>query len=409
MDSSKFAIVGGGMVAGYAAKQFVEQGGLKPGDLTILSADDTVPYERPPLSKGFLAGKDSEESIHINSADFYSGHGIEIRRNCAVTGIDPARRRLMLQSGGEFAFEKLILATGSRARRLTIPGADLSGVQYLRSLDDARAIRGRLAGVKRAVVIGGGFIGMEVASVLAQKEIETTMVMPEDRVWKQFFTPEMSQFFEDYFSARGVGFRKGVGIARLSDRGNVEAVHLTDSAAIVCELVVAGIGAQPVTEFLDGSGIELANGVVVDEFLETKTPGIFAAGDVANYPDVLFGKRRRVEHWDNAVSQGQHCAKALMGERAAFRHVPYFFSDVFDLSYEFWGDPEGAGKVVYRGDPATSSFSAWWLADSRLVAAFVMNRPGDERDLAPEWIESRPSLDAARLADNSAPAAAAKQ
>jgi NADPH-dependent 2,4-dienoyl-CoA reductase/sulfur reductase-like enzyme len=168
---------------------------------------------------------------------------------------------------------------------------------------------------------------------------------------------------------------------------------------VPCELVVAGIGVRPVTDFLAGSGIELGDGVLVNEYLETNVPGICAAGDVANYPDLLFEKRRRrVEHWDNAVSQGQHSGKLLMGQRAPFRHVPYFFSDVFDLSYEFWGDPAGADETVHRGDLQGTSFSAWWLLQGRVVAAFVMSRPDEERDAAPKWIEARTRVSAARLA-----------
>lgn len=407
MNGSKFVIVGGGMVAGYAAKQLVALG-LQSGDLTILSSDSSFPYERPPLSKGFIAGRETEQSIRICPPAFYGAHAIEIRLGCTVNGIDPGRKRLRLRSGDEFGFEKLILATGSRARPLAVPGANLPGVQYLRTLEDAEKIRRLAAGVKRAVVIGGGFIGMEVASALAQTGVETTMVMPEDRVWKQFFTAEMSKFFEDYFSARGVRFRKGVGIGRLRGGPGVEIVELADGSAISCDLVVAGIGAQPVTELLDGSGIELNNGVVVNEFLETNAAGVFAAGDIANYPDAPFGKRRRVEHWDNAVSQAQHCAKALMGERTPFVHVPYFFSDVFDLSWEFWGDTADADNVVYRGDPATTSFSVWWTKQSKLVAAFAMNRPDAERNIAPAWIESRQQVDVAALASHADPLAAAK-
>ena len=400
MAGSKFVIVGGGMVAGYAAKQLVEMG-VHSGDLTILSSESEFPYERPPLSKGFLTGKETEETIRISPPDFYGAHNFEVLLGRPVTGIDPGRKRLRFRSGDEYGFEKLILATGSRARTLSVPGADLPGVQYLRTLADAEKIRDLAAGAKRAVVIGGGFIGMEVASALTQRGIETTLVMPEDRVWKQFFAPEMSTFFEGYFSARGVHFRKGVSVGRLRGIRQVEAVELTDGSAIPCELVVAGIGAQPVTEFLNGSGIEVNNGVVVNEFLETNAAGIFAAGDIANYPDTLFGKRRRVEHWDNAVSQAQHCAKALMGERAPFVHVPYFFSDVFDLSYEFWGDTADAESVVYRGDTASNSFSAWWSKQSILVAAFAMNRPDDERTAAPAWIESHRKVDTVKLARDS--------
>jgi NADPH-dependent 2,4-dienoyl-CoA reductase/sulfur reductase-like enzyme len=164
---------------------------------------------------------------------------------------------------------------------------------------------------------------------------------------------------------------------------------------------------RPAIDFLASSGIETDNGVMVNQYLETNQPDIFAAGDIANYQDVLFGKRRRVEHWDNAVSQGQHCARTLMGERAEFRHVPYFFSDVFDLSYEFWGDPAGAEQIVHRGDMTGNSFSTWWVRGQRLVAAFAMNRPEEERDVAPKWIEARRRVSAARLRDTSQPIAEA--
>jgi NADPH-dependent 2,4-dienoyl-CoA reductase/sulfur reductase-like enzyme len=403
MSESKFVIAGGGMVAGYAAKQLVELG-LKSGELAILSADTSVPYERPPLSKGFLAGRDSEESIRINSEDFYRQHGIELRVGCQITGVDPKRKVLSLQSGGDFGFEKLIVATGARPRTLEIPGAELANVQYLRSLDDSKAIRQRAEGVKRAVVIGGGFIAMEVAAVLAQKGVEVTMVVREDRVWKQFFSAEMSVFFEGYYTARGVRFSKGATVGALKGSGTVV---LGDGQSIASDLVVAGIGVRPVTELLATSGIEVADGVMVNEYLETSASGILAAGDVANYQDVLFGKRRRVEHWDNAVSQGQYCARALMGERTPFKHVPYFFSDVFDLSYEFWGDVAGAEEIVHRGDLSSNSFSVWWLRQSVLVAAFVMNRPDEERDVAPKWIESKQGVSATRLADGSKPVLAA--
>jgi 3-phenylpropionate/trans-cinnamate dioxygenase ferredoxin reductase component len=406
MEKSRIVVVGGGMVAGYAAKQLIELG-KGSGELVILSADTSVPYERPPLSKGLLAGRDSEESIRINPEVFYRDHGIEIRLGCQVTAIDPNRKRLSLLSGGEVGFENLIIATGARARTMDIPGAQLANVQYLRSLDDSKAIRQRAQGVKRAVVIGGGFIAMEVSSVLAQRQIETTMILREDRVWKQFFTPEMSRAFENYFAARGVRFVKGASIKELKGDGVVEAVKIGDGSTIGCEMVVAGIGARPVTELLANTGIEVADGVMVNEYLETNVRGIFAAGDVANYPDLVFRKRRRVEHWDNAVSQGQHCARILAGERAPFKHVPYFFSDVFDLSYEFWGDTAGAEQVVHRGDLSSYSFSVWWLRQGSVVAAFVMSRPDEEREIAPRWIESRQRVSAATLAVTSTPVSAA--
>src|SRR5438046_227691 len=198
MDEARVVILGGGMVAGYAAKQLVESG-LKPGELAIVSADTSLPYERPPLSKGFLAGKDTEDSIRISPEEFYRQQGIEVRLSCEVSGVDPDRKRLSLAGGAEFGFDKLILATGARVRTLDIPGAALTNVQYLRALDDSKAIRERAEKPKRTVVIGSGFIGMEVAAVLAQKGLEVTMILRDDRIWKQVFTPQMSSFFESYY------------------------------------------------------------------------------------------------------------------------------------------------------------------------------------------------------------------
>jgi 3-phenylpropionate/trans-cinnamate dioxygenase ferredoxin reductase component len=406
MDESKFVILGGGMVAGYAAKQWVDLG-LKPGELAILSADTAIPYERPPLSKGFLAGKDTEESVRINTEDFYHQQGIEVKLGCAVAGIDAERRRLVLERGGEFGFEKLILATGARPRALEIPGATLENVYYLRSLEDSKTIRERAEGVKNAVVIGGGFIAMEVAAVLAQKGIEVTMVLREERIWSRIFTPQMSNFFETYYAARGVRIVKSAVVTALRGVETVETVVLGSAPPIPCELVVAGIGVRPVTDILAGSNIEVGDGVIVNEYLETNQPGIYAAGDVANYQDLLFGKRRRVEHWDNAVSQGQYCAQVLTSERTPFRHVPYFFSDIFDLSYEYWGDSSDAEKVVHRGDFSSNSFSVWWLRQNRLVAAFAMNRPDEEREAAPKWIETKQLVSSKKLADATHPVRAA--
>jgi len=396
MKISKYAILGGGMVAGYAAKQLVENG-LKPGELTIVSADTSLPYERPPLSKGFLAGKDTEAGIRINPEDFYREHEIEVRLHCQADGIDAGRKLLRLRSGEDLGFERLIIATGARVKTLDVPGSDLAGIYYLRSMEDARRIRAHAGSAKRALVAGSGFIGMEVASVLAQKGIAVTMVLREDRIWKKFFTPAMSRFFESYYAARGVQFIKQATVAELRGDGAVSSAALDGDRTVACDLVIAGIGVRPVTELLADSGIEVADGVMVNEYLETNQRDIWAAGDVANYQDTLFGKRRRVEHWDNAVSQGQHCARALAGERTPFLHVPYFFSDVFDLSYEVWGDPSGASEIVERGDLGSTSFSVWWLQRERLVAAFTMNRPDEEREAAPRWIESKQHVSAESL------------
>jgi NADPH-dependent 2,4-dienoyl-CoA reductase/sulfur reductase-like enzyme len=402
MNQSNIVILGGGMVAGYAAKQLVELG-LPKGELAILSADNAVPYERPPLSKGFLAGKDSEDAIKINPDDFYKKQGIEVRLQCDVAAVDVRRKRLILKGDDEFGFQKLIIATGARPRTLNIPGATLQNLFYLRSLSDSKTIRSAAEKVKHAVVIGGGFIGMEVASVLAQKRIEVTMVLNDDRVFKKLFSAEMSTFFESYYTARGVRLIKSMSVTEFRGDGAVNSAVLGDGQNIRCELVVAGIGVRPATEVVTNSGLDIENGILVNEYLQTSHPDIFAAGDVANYQDVLFRKRRRVEHWDNAVLQGQYCARSLMGDKTPFRHVPYFFSDVFDLSYEYWGDSSDADQVVHRGDVSSNSFSAWWLRQQQVVAAFTMNRPDEEREAAPKWIEAGQKVSASKLRDASLP------
>jgi NADPH-dependent 2,4-dienoyl-CoA reductase/sulfur reductase-like enzyme len=400
MDAYKHVVVGGGMVAGYAAKELVELG-LKPGELAILSADTSVPYERPPLSKSYLAGKECEDSILINPVTFYQEHGIELRLVTTVATLDVGRKRLTLSTGVEVTFENLLIATGARPRKLQVPGGDLGNVLYLRSLADSKTIRDSVRGAKRAVVVGGGFIAMEVASVLAQQQIDTTMVMPEDRIWKRFFTAEMSGTFEDYFAAHGVRFAKGASVREFTGQATVRTTELADGRSLPCDMVVAGVGVSPNIEFLSSSSIHVADGVMVDEHLETNVAGIYAAGDIANYPDLIFRKRRRVEHWDNAVTQAQHWAHTVMGERTPYHHVPYFFSDVFDLSYEFWGDPSDSDQVVNRGDLSAASFSTWWLRQGAVVAAFVMRRPEEERDAAQRWIASAQKVSPTALGNES--------
>lgn len=402
MPSFKYLIVGGGMVAGYAAKTFAEHG-LRPGELAIISADNTLPYERPPLSKGFLAGRETEESIMIAGADFYRTRGIDVRLNTVVDKVHPAVSVVRTQSGEEYRFEKLLIATGADPRKLDVPGADLEGIHYLRTLHDCQRIRSAADGAKQAVVIGGGFIAMEVSSVLAQKGIATTMVFPEDRVLNRLFTPPMSDFFRRYYEARGVRFEPAARVTSCYGNGRVQGVALSNGKQAPADVVVAGIGVVPATGIFENTGLKMENGIVVNEYLETSLPGIYAAGDVANYRDVVLGGQRRVEHWDNAVKQAQHAAKVLSGSREPFENVPYLFSDEFDLSWEFWGDPSRAERGVLRGDYDSKSFSVWWLDQGRLAAAFVMNRPDEEREVAPEWIRARREVSPDALADTTRP------
>jgi NADPH-dependent 2,4-dienoyl-CoA reductase/sulfur reductase-like enzyme len=392
MKSYPIVILGGGMVAGYAAKEFVAQSGKK-GVLAIVTAENALPYERPPLSKGFLAGKEKADDIQISDAAFYRENGIAVFRNFTVAKVDLRRRRLHGPLGKVIGFDQLLIATGSTVLKLKVPGANCSEVLYLRQMKDSQAIQAQIKRGKRAVVIGSGFIGMEVASILASQGVRTTMVFPDDRVWKRLFTPQVSTFFERQFAGHGITVLKSDNVVALTHKNRECQVVLESGKQVPTDFVVAGIGVTPSVELFQRAALDTSDGIKVNKFLETSVPGIWAAGDIANYPDQIFRRSMRVEHWENAVEQGRVAMRNMMGKFQAFIHVPYFFSDVFDLSYEFWGDTEGHDQIVYRGNMNQKQLSVWWLKKQILCAALVMNRPEEERTVAPRWILRRPRLD----------------
>jgi NADPH-dependent 2,4-dienoyl-CoA reductase/sulfur reductase-like enzyme len=338
----------------------------------------------------------------INPPEFYAQHGIDVYLQTVVGRVD-VDRKVLYTNNAMIGYRNLLIATGARVRKLNLPGSELEGIYYLRRVEDSQRIREAAKDAKQAVVIGGSFIAMEVASVLQGIGVQTKMVFPQERVWKSFFTPQMSAFFEQYIRERGIkilsrnlvnGFTGG--------SSHVTHVELKSGEVLAADLVVAGIGVEPNTVVFSNTPIEVNDGILVNKYLETNLPHIYAAGDVARYPDALFGNDRRFEHWDNAVAQGEHIAQVMAGERKPFIHVPYFFSDVFDLSYEYWGDASEVEDNVVRGDIEHASFSVWWIQDGHPVAAFVLNRP-EERELAARWIESKQQISVDRLANNNLP------
>lgn len=402
MTSFRYIILGGGVVAGYAAQAFAEDG-VKAGELALVSADDTLPYERPPLSKDYLAGESDKSDILINPAEFYKEHGIETFLNCRIIAVDFQNKILTSETGQRFAYEKLLIATGSKIQKLDLPGADDDEIYYLRWFDQAQQIRKRKQEVKQALVLGGGFIGMETAAVLADADVEVTWVYADDRLMEGFFTPEMSAYFEDYYQQRGVTLSPGRKVKEFQRQGKQLTVVLDNDETVEVEIVLAGIGVEPAVELFKDTQLHIDEAITVNEFLETNVADVYAAGDVVKYQDVLFKKQRHIEHWDNAVEQGKHAAQVMAGKREPFIHVPYFFSDEFDLSWEFWGDDAEADQIVTRGKVEEGSFSVWWLADERLVAAFVMDRPDAEREAAQQWIRSGEAVSAEMLADEDTP------
>lgn len=405
MTHSKYLIVGGGMAAGFAAKEMAEHG-LEPGELTIVSADDAPPYHRPPLSKGFLAGEEHADEILINDEGFYDEHGIDLRLGMRVEAVDLKGRTVRIGTGGEIGFERMLIATGAIPRPLEVPGADLSGVHLLRTLDDSREIRSAAEPGMKAVVVGAGFIGTEVAAVLAEDGLDVTLVYRGQSLLQKLFTPEMSRYYESVFREHGVTLRPNSEVARFVGNGSVSAVQATGDR-LEADLVVVGVGVAPATELFRGGDLEIDDGIVVDERLATGVEGVWAAGDVARYKDVLFETHRRVEHWDNAVEQGKLAGRNLLagpGKGEVFDHLPYFFSDAFDLSWELWGAPSRGDEVVIRGDMEDGGFSAWWLSeDSVPVAAFVMDRPDAEREAAQALIRGRKRIGRDALRDASRP------
>lgn len=399
MKSYKYVILGGGVAAGYAAKEFAKRG-IAKGELAILSADTTAPYQRPHISKEFIRGEEALDDILINPANFYEESGIDLWLNTTVTRADLAQKRLHTAQGDEIGYEQLMIANGCRARTLRVPGAELGNVLYLRWMPDVEAIQKAAKGAKQAVVVGGSFIGMEMAANLTQMGVPTTLVFPEGRVWQRFFTPEMSDFFQRFYRAKGVTILPGAGVTAFKGQGTVSAVVLSDGRELPADLVVAGIGVVPATELWEGTGLALQDGVVVNEYLETNLPGVYAVGDIARFPETTFGRERRIEHWDTARRQGRAAAANMLGDHEPYKAVPYFYSDVFHMGWEFWGDTEGADQVVHRGDLEKGPFTAWWLKGGKLVAAFTIDPPQEGMDkLVGKWIRKGQALLADKLAD----------
>jgi NAD(P)H-nitrite reductase large subunit len=389
MQTYRYVILGGGVVAGYAAQELARYD-LRSGELCIVSADDTLPYERTALSKDYITGDGDETAILINDETFYNTHGIDVRLNAQVDIVDFANRILHTNRREQIGFEKLLIATGSRPRPLDLPGTNRPGMYYMHSLDDARAVRALAGTTQSAVVIGGGYVAIETAASLRQDGIDVTLIVPEDHVMHdRFDAPELSRFFERYLETQGVQIHKGTPVTSFGAGNQVSGVTLREGQFYPGDFVVVEVGVMPNTELFEGTGLELNDGVVTNEYLEASVKNVLAAGDVASYYDTLFQRQRRVENWSDAAVQASHAARVLTNRREPYVKVPYFFSRLFDKTWEFWGDSLGATYTVQRGSLDDASFSQWWLRNGVLIAAMVMDRPEEERELALEWIRSQ--------------------
>lgn len=393
MKKFKYIIVGGGIVAGYAAQEFIKHEQYKEGELAIITDDSSIPYERPPLSKDFLAGEEDSNDVQINEPEFYRENGIRLFLYTRANSINTTEKTIKTDHGDIFHYEKLLLATGSSPVELDVE-IDSKKIKYLRTLDDAKAIRDAVDSSSEVTIVGGGYIGMETAASLAQDGHTITMVFPEDHLMERLFTQKLSNFFEDYYKEHSIKFIKGSTVEEFEQLPNQRICSsLSNGEKIESDLVVVGIGASPNLKIVEDSPIEVDDGVIVNHRLQTSVDNVYAAGDIANYYDSIFDKRRRVEHWQNAVDMAQYVAREMLDvEQDNFQTIRYFFSDIFDLSYEFWGDIEEANQVIHVGNFEEPSIGVWWLQPNRVVGALLMNRPDEEREKAQEWIRNKNTI-----------------
>ena len=366
-------IVGGG-AAGNAAAEMLRREGYA-GPITMLSADASAPYDRPNLSKGFLAGTAPPDWIPLRPTEFYPQQGIDLKLNAAVAAIDVAKRQLQMADGSRRDFDALLLATGAEPIRLDIPGATLPHVQCLRTFADSQAIVDKAATAKKAVVIGASFIGMEVAAALRARDIEVHVVAPDAVPMERILGPEMGNFIRKLHERHGVTFHLGTTAVAIDENN----VSLKNGESIAADLVVVGIGVRPIIGFAQQAGLAVDRGVNVDEYLQTSVPGIYAAGDIARWPDRLTGERLRVEHWVVAERQGQTAARNILGQHERFEAVPFFWSEQYDFGFSYVGNAPGWDKVEMDGqlDENTQDCTFTYRRAGKKLAVVTVHRDMD--------------------------------
>jgi 3-phenylpropionate/trans-cinnamate dioxygenase ferredoxin reductase subunit len=377
MKRPPIVIVGASLAGGTAAVTLREEG--FDGDIVLIGAEPQLPYNRPPLSKGYLRGQDRFEDQLVKPASYYAEQRIQLRLGVRARAIDPQQKLVELEGGERVAYERLLVATGGRNRTLTVPGASLAGVFQLRTVDDCDRIRAALAPGRRAVVIGFGFIGSEVSASLRQLGVEVVAVEGARVPLARIVGDEVGQVLADIHREKGVELVNEDSVAALEGSGRVERVRTRKNRVFECDLVVAGIGIVPNAELLAQAGAQIDNGVLVDERCRTSLPDVFAAGDVTNHLHPIFG-RLRVEHWNNGYQQGRAAARSLLGGTQPYDYIHTFWSDQYEHVIEYVGFAASWDRVVFRGRPDSRKFLAFYLKDGSVRAALGLDRGGDPED-----------------------------
>ena len=394
-QSRTFVIVGAGLAGAKAAETLREEG--FDGRLVLVGDEDERPYERPPLSKEYLRGETAEKP-YVHGEDFYAEREIELWTSARVTGVDAGRGELRLEDDRRLGYDRLLLATGAEPRRLDVPGAELAGILYLRTVADSERIAERFERGRRVVVVGSGWIGAEIAASARMKGCEVTMIEMATLPLERVLGPEVGQIYLDVHRDHGIEFLPETTVERFEGEGSLERVLTRDGALIETDVAIVGVGVTPRVQLAEAAGLRVENGILVDERLESSVPGVFAAGDVANAHHPFYERRLRVEHWANALNQGPAAARAMLGEPVSYDEIPYFFSDQYETGMEYAGFAPEWDEVVFRGDVAGREFIAFWLAEGRVVAGLNMN-VWDVNEEIRELIRSRQPVDAKRLAD----------
>jgi len=401
MINDRTHIIVGASLAGAKAAETLRQEGFD-GRIVLVGTEDVRPYERPPLSKDYLRGEVGREKVYVHDEAFYAEHDIELRLGTTAVELNTSSNDVTLDDGDRLRYDRLLLATGSEPRRLAIPGGELDGVLYLRSVQDSDTLRERLDGGGAVVVIGAGWIGAEVAASARQRRLDVTVIEPASVPLERVMGAEVGAIYRDIHTDHGVEMLMGTGVEAFEGEKAVERVRTSDGRVIECDFVVVGIGVQPRIRLAAGAGLEVDNGILVDEHLETSVPGVFAAGDVANADHPFYGERIRVEHWANALHQGPAAARNMLGQTVPFDRLPYFFSDQYEVGMEYSGFARDWDRVVFRGDPASREFVAFWISDERVVAGMNVN-VWDVNDPIRRLISERVAVDDRRLADPDVP------
>lgn len=397
-EQQTIVLVGASLAGSSAARALREQG--FDGRIILVGAEKDLPYDRPPLSKEYLKGEMEKEKLYLLPTGFYAENNVELQLGARVSKIDPQAKKVQLENGQAIAYDSVLIGTGGRVRKVNAPGADLAGIYYLRTLEDSDAVAAELRPGRRCVVIGAGFIGAEVAATARMKGLEVSILEMAPIPMGRALSEDLGLIYADIHREHGVDLRLNEAIERFEGDKRVQRVIGTAGSVLECDFVVVGVGIEPETSLVAEAGIEINNGIVVNEYCETNAPGVYAAGDVANFYNTFMGERVRLEHWQNAQNQAANAVKNMLGAREPYFDVPWFWSDQYDLNMQLIGHPKSWDQVVFRGSVEERRFTVFYLKAGDLQAALTVNRGGDIRPCR-EILRVHAPVDPQQLADES--------